>query len=229
MSQLSNKSWLDDPKVLLTENGLLRKDGLNNTELFNSISQLLVAVLLVYIIFKWFDVSIYQAIIISILILVTSYLILKTGQPKIVYEETPYPDVNKLNTNNSTIEKFEEIVDTSCTLPTPNNPFMNMTVADLMDNPTRPPACPLSKVSEKIDSAFNEAIFLPDVDDVFNRRNSTRQFYTTPSTTVPNDQISFAKWLYDLPETCKENQMNCLRYEDIRFSRYNPSIDKTVE
>ena len=40
---------------------------------------------------------------------------------------------------------------------------------------------------------------------------SSRQFYTNPSTTIPNDQEAFAKWLYYNPEkTCKEgNGLEC--------------------
>ena len=57
-----------------------------------------------------------------------------------------------------------------------------------------------------------------DVDDLFGRYNSQRQFYTMPSTTVPNDQKSFAEWLYKTPETCKENSL-CLKYEDNRYNK----------
>lgn len=45
-------------------------------------------------------------------------------------------------------------------------------------------------------------------------------------TQVPiSDQTEFAKWAYEAPETCKENSRNCLKYEDIRFNRYNPAHD----
>lgn len=46
-----------------------------------------------------------------------------------------------------------------------------------------------------------------------------RQFYTVPVVTAQNDQITFAKWLYNAPETCKENQSQCLKYEDLRFHK----------
>ena len=42
------------------------------------------------------------------------------------------------------------------------------------------------------------------------------------------NQTTFAKWLNEIPVTCKEDQRYCLRYEDIRFNRYNPYIDKTI-
>jgi len=70
------------------------------------------------------------------------------------------------------------------------------------------------------------AIYLIIKNKLFNK-NKQRQFCTIPSTTIPNDQESFAHWLYASPETCKENQKNCLRYEDIRYSRSNPSIEKS--
>ncbi len=37
-----------------------------------------------------------------------------------------------------------------------------------------------------------------------------RNFYSMPSTTVPNDQTGFANWCYKLPKTCKEgNGVQC--------------------
>ena len=44
-----------------------------------------------------------------------------------------------------------------------------------------------------------------DPTDVFGKNQNQRQFITQPSTTVPNDQGSFANWLYKIPgKTCKE-------------------------
>lgn len=38
-------------------------------------------------------------------------------------------------------------------------------------------------------------------------------------TTIINDQSKFANFLFQLPESCKENQLHCLRHEDIRFHK----------
>jgi hypothetical protein len=40
-----------------------------------------------------------------------------------------------------------------------------------------------------------------------------------PNTVIPNKQDEFAKWLYLQPKTCKEDQEQCLRYEDVRSKR----------
>ena len=114
--------------------------------------------------------------------------------------------------------------DEECTLPTLDNPFMNVTMKDMLNidpkNPGRPKACDTTnpEVKKKMDEMFNHNLF-KDVNDVFGKMNSQRQFYTMPNTTIPNAQDDFAKWLYLNPKTCKEDQDYCLRYEDIRAKR----------
>jgi len=55
---------------------------------------------------------------------------------------------------------------------------------------------------------------------VYETFHSQRQFYTMPSTTIPNSQDEYAKWLYGNALSCKDNQRYCLRYEDPRFISY---------
>lgn len=57
-------------------------------------------------------------------------------------------------------------------------------------------------------------------------QNISYDNYSNPEYYQPNDQSSFANWVYGSPATCKENPLNCLRYEDVRYSRQNPVIDK---
>ena len=111
----------------------------------------------------------------------------------------------------------------TCTSPTVDNPFMNVTMKDYMNFDSdgsivdRPPACDSSSpdVKAQIDSNFNNNLFR-DVQDVFGKSSSQRQFFTMPWTTVPNKMDEFARWCYLSPATCKENSDNCLNYEDIR-------------
>lgn len=116
---------------------------------------------------------------------------------------------------------------TNCQLPTQNNPFMNVTIDQILDNPDRLPACDQEDrtINDKINYYFNKNVYR-DVTDIYDANFSHRNFYTTPSTTIPNDQTTFARWLYDGPETCKENSANCLKYEDVRYARTNPAIDR---
>lgn len=128
------------------------------------------------------------------------------------------------------VEKFEGAP--ACTKPTLDNPFMNVTMKDYLNiqngqTVDRLPACDPNEptIKKEIDSAFNNDLF-HDVNDVFGKMNSQRQFYTMPWTTIPNKQDEFARWLYLQPKTCKEDQDACLRYEDIRQKTpvyYNPN------
>ena len=88
-----------------------------------------------------------------------------------------------------------------CTLPTKENPFMNILQTDYAKNPNRPAACDITRPSirKKIDKLYlNEGLYnKTDTTDIFGRNTGMRQFYSNPSTTIPNDQGAFAKWLYN--------------------------------
>lgn len=90
--------------------------------------------------------------------------------------------------------------------PTSRNPFMNILLDDIKYQPHRPPAAPVDDpaVSQVLDDYFRIQ-WHSDPTDVYGKKQSQRQFITQPSTTIPNDQGSFANWLYKIPgKTCKE-------------------------
>lgn len=113
------------------------------------------------------------------------------------------------------IEQFEDVKGIQApapdspsdyTEPTARNPFMNVLIDEIKYNPTRPPAAPINdpQVNGVLDDVFRVQ-FTSDPTDVFGKTQSQRQFIAMPYTTVPNDQGSFADWLYRIPgKTCKE-------------------------
>lgn len=104
----------------------------------------------------------------------------------------------------------------TCKKPTAQNPFMNPILSDY-NSEFPPQACNADDddIKEKIQESFNQNLYM-DIDDMFNIKNSQRQFYTIPTPAIPNDQTSFAEWLYKTPLTCKQDNENCLRYVNIR-------------
>lgn len=91
------------------------------------------------------------------------------------------------------------------TLPTAANPFMNVMIPEIKDNPTRPEAAATDDpvVKQQLDDLFRTN-FYNDPTDVFGRNQSQRQFITMPSTSVPNDRESLQNWLYNIvPQNCK--------------------------
>ncbi len=117
--------------------------------------------------------------------------------------------------------KIDEVGDI-CQMPTPNNPFMNVLINEYIDNPNRPPACSQADddVKEQTEKYFGYNLY-KDVEDVWDKSNSQRQFVTMPGTTIPNDRDSFMKWCWKTTNVCKDGDSDyCLQSEDLRLPGY---------
>lgn len=123
--------------------------------------------------------------------------------------EEPYNDsMYDANTNATTGAAMDG---KKCTFPTKENPFMNVLMNEYNDNPEREKACMINeRVNKYVDKYFNDNLYR-SIDDIYHKNASDRQFYTMPSTAIPNDQDQFARWLYEIKDkTCKEgNGLKC--------------------
>ena len=123
-----------------------------------------------------------------------------------------FKDVSELKDNSIDITKnddeltkvMEDALD-ECQAPTFNNPLMNILPTDNFEK--RKPACNISDpnismtITDKIDDTLAEKLYL-DTTNIYNSRAGERSFYTMPISRIPNDQGSFAKWLYQTPVSC---------------------------
>ncbi len=124
--------------------------------------------------------------------------------------------LNRLNTElMNNVQSDDELIkglEGSCKTPTKDNPFMNPEIYDYNTKNIEEPACNTHNnkgVQSYVDKLFTSSLFR-DVNDLFGKSNSQRQFYTVPGNSIPNDQDTFAKWLYATPKTCKEgNGLQC--------------------
>lgn len=67
------------------------------------------------------------------------------------------------------------------TMPTPDNPFMNAPLTDILDNPNRPPAADVTRVDvrDKVNASFAQTSNLyMDTTDVFDTVQMQRNFHT---------------------------------------------------
>lgn len=224
ISYKSDPFWYEEPYIIIQKNRLTEFFPCSDqtlSERFNALVRLgLYCSVILYYYHK--DIK-YFGILIGALLL--TYF---------VYTNSPKENIKKIISNeleHKTDEleyaPVENLENEKCTKPTLDNPFMNVTMKDFMNINQetqaivdRPPACDTTDpdVKQSMDEMFNHNLF-KDVNDVFGKINSQRQFYTMPSTTIPNAQDEFARWLYLNPKTCKEDQEFCLRYEDIRAKR----------
>lgn len=106
-------------------------------------------------------------------------------------------------------EKSLDIINNNtCIKPVNDNPFMNPNIVDIKYNPHESDimACPINheKINKECDNIFNSKIYR-NADDIYDRSSLKRQFYTVPSSTIPNDRKTFTDWLYYRGKSCKEN------------------------
>lgn len=101
-----------------------------------------------------------------------------------------FPEAKKM------VEGFvSSYVGEDATLPTPDNPFMNAQLTDILDNPDRPPApadVTTKEVRDKINAAFAKTsnMYL-DTTDVYDLVQAQRNFHTVPE----DDHAGLLKFL----------------------------------
>jgi len=223
--------WLQDISELYRNYlDFIPNKDMDENELYNSITRLMIYIILLLIIFRWNSIII--LIPITIIILVIMLWKVKGKVSKENYEEPNTQNksiviqsgvldsngdvlFNKATTNNTSDNNISDI----CVKPTISNPFMNPSIKD-WTNEDDFIACDINdkEIASKSEKFFNANQFL-NITDLFDRQNSLRQFYTIPSTTIPNKQTEFARWLYKPKSVCKINFEGCLRNDDIRFDK----------
>lgn len=105
--------------------------------------------------------------------------------------------------NGKTLEAFVDIAKKkvsggSYTMPTASNPFMNVLLTEIGDNPNRSDAAPTNRrdVKTEIYKTFQKTTDLEmDTTDLFDQAQAMRTFHTMQSATVPEDLEGFKKWL----------------------------------
>lgn len=141
------------------------------------------------------------------------FIVIVVAAATYVIHESHLSDVRQKNETMEHLKLAQERDGELCVRPTKDNPFMNVTPVDLAEFPNRPKACNVrnKQVQNAMEDKYAFNLFR-DVDDVFGRKTMSRQFYTMPNTTIPNDQTAFAEWLYKTGPTCKEgNGLQCVR------------------
>jgi hypothetical protein len=111
--------------------------------------------------------------------------------------------------NGKVIESFlakDKSVKAKFTMPSDENPFMNVLLTEILDNPNRGDAAPNNRrdVKAELHKAFQHTSDLHmDTTDLFDQTQAMRTFHTIQSSMVPNDLEGFKTWLakgYDEPD-----------------------------
>lgn len=220
---INDRFWMNDPQILYSADRLIEfipTNDMNTNEKLNALTRFSIYLsIILFIIYRNYNIF-FIAIVTSCII----YIIYYNENKKQITNQEQFEDQIKKNLQikKNTQIKVNELGDV-CQLPSPNNPFMNVLLTDYTDNPNRPPACAYNDVQAKESSNkyFNYNLY-KDVEDVWDKRNSQREFVTMPVTTIPNDRDSFMKWCWKTTYVCKDGDLNyCLQNEDLRIPGYS--------
>ena len=194
--------WYKDPVKFFDINNMLMfypTSEMVYTEKLNATLRLVLYITIIMYAFQN-DVKVFTLLLFVGIILYIMYIV---EEDKERYEDS-YVRVD---------DTYVEDNDKECTRPTKDNPFMNVTMNEYTENPKRNRACKMTnQVNNYIDKYFNEDLY-KSIDDIYNKNSSERQYYTMPSTEIPNNQDEFANWLYGNDEkTCKEGNLLKCKY-----------------
>jgi hypothetical protein len=118
-----------------------------------------------------------------------------------------YDEKLKIDTNEKLSNRNLTLIDNKiCVKPSLENPFMNPSIIDYFNKNNNIKACDYDNkmIEENVNNYFKSNVY-KDVNDIYERNFSERQFYTVPASTIPNDRKSYEQWLYHRDKTCKEN------------------------
>jgi hypothetical protein len=119
-------------------------------------------------------------------------------------------------------DDLETLINTTtkkpCSEPTVDNPFMNYTLGDLIENTNRPAACKYEDSKEMIRKEFRSHLY-SDSSDIWGKFITDRNYYTMPNTDIVNDQTGFALWCFGNSGECKTTGNNCLKQRDPTYHR----------
>jgi hypothetical protein len=220
---MNDPFWSDNPRILYQSDRLIEffpTADMNTNEKLNAITRFSIYLsIFLFIIYRNYNL-LYVGIVTAVIVYIINYQ--ETKKQIKTQEQLENNLKSQLNINPDTPIKVNEMGDI-CQKPTPMNPFMNVLMTDYTDNPNRPPACAHNDTEANVEREkyFNYNLY-KDVEDVWDRRNSQREYVTMPGTTIPNDRDSFMKWCWKTTYVCKDGDLNyCLQEEDMRRPGYS--------
>ena len=219
--------WLNDPTILFNRDKigeLWPTPDISSNDKLNAVTRLVIILSIL-----GFLVTKNVRVVVTGLVTLVAVAILQHVQKK---------NDTKDNLEQAVKEGFQTLTKKSLdslplTRPTENNPVMNVLLPQIQDEPQRPPAAPSFNpvVEEEINKSTQEFVvnnfdnpdgiderLFKDLGDSFEFDRSMRQWYSNPSTTVPNDQKSFAEFCYGDMISCKDgNELACERNAGARW------------
>lgn len=217
--------WLSEPTILFNKKHITDiwpDSNMTNMEKLNAISRFVIlASLLGYLI--TLNIGLIFICIITLGVIAILYHV-QSNKSKDEEKMKESSSSKKVKENFTNSILYNELKD-DYTNPKQNNPMMNVLVPEIVYNPTRNEAAPAfnTEVEKKINSNTKDYVvettfsdesakqkeyikrkLFSDLGDSYIFDHSMRNFYTNPSTTIPNDQGGFANFCFGDMISAKE-------------------------
>ena len=221
---MSTPFWFNDISILFNKNYLLEIIPLNSFD-FNRKLNSIVRFTIYYAILLYILKNDKNVLCLPFITIVITVFLNKTNKKG--NQDNAMNNLINVKDNVS-MEKIDDMIDEInddvFRKPDTDNPMMNINVFDLYDNKTAIPTYDNPGVNKVVEDKLSDGLF-QDSNDLFNRRNSQRQWYTMPNTEAMNKQTEFAKWCYGTPPTCKEgNGLQCANNLHPRLNRNSGDV-----
>jgi len=221
---MTTQFWLEDPSVLFNQSQIMQlwpRAEMSQNQKLNAVTRTVIVLTIIGYAFS----RRYQILISGVVALVITILVFKNS----THDESVKEGLAILNVGKT----MPEIPPPKFTEPTQNNPMMNVLLPQIQDDPKRESASP--SFNPKVETVINDKtqdfvveqfnsdpkikeLLFSDLSDKMVFDQSMRNFYSTASTTIPNDQGAFAQFCYGEAISCKEN--NALACERNSYRQY---------
>jgi hypothetical protein len=199
-------SWISNPSILWNKDHiyeLIPTDSMSYDQKFNAITRL---VILITVLIFFFKMTIGVILLGIIVVIIIRFFYKKEGFTT-MYDRIITPQIDS-------------------TMPTVQNPLMNVLMTEYTDNPTRKEAAPsfLPTIDKKIIESVKQQTDLDLYQNKFSDYQldqSMRNFYTTANSTIPNKQGEFADFCYGNMISSKEGH-------DLALIRQHPRIGGVI-
>lgn len=218
--------WIEDPNVLLNSEYLFEffpVEPMSFEQKLNAITRLVLMMTLV----SFFYTHSVRLLLIGAISVFFIFVLYKA--------QSPPPSKPEPFENPAASSYPKDIQGSVFSEPATNNIMSNVLVTDYIYNPQRKPAPPAynENINNTIVSQAKELVqkIHPDIPDISDKlfkdlgdnmmfEQSLRPFYSTASTTIPNDQQSFSEFCYGSMISCNEGNKFACAKKNSRYQNY---------
>ena len=236
---MSNPFWYDDPSILFKKENIFElwpTPSMNYNQKLNAITRLIIIVTIVGFIIT----MAYRLLFIGGITIFVIFILFKMNKDKLTKETFTNNDITPTQKAGyiTNPETLDSVLKTEFKEGNKKNPFSNVLLTQIGDDPDRKPAPPAFNVDvdENITTNVKKAVqqmnpgikntdkqLYGDLWENFQLDQSNRVFNSTPNTRVTNDQSAYAKYLYGTMPSAKGSTMedNLQREKDnYRYTLY---------